>query len=160
MAGRIRNEEMSLSSEVQRLYRLSYSGALVPIYWMSNQGHFAIKIQKFLQVFSLINNAISKTMHQSFVTSGPPTYWDSGATELGCDLLISTAVPDKCRACDITQIYPHGINYYNRAVKWPENGGSCHATQIFFLNHEFLNFPLLDRIFFKSLTYINRYKPH
>ena len=36
---------------------------------------------------------------------GGPNVW-------GNDLLSSPAVPGKCRACDITQIYLHGINYY------------------------------------------------
>ena len=30
----------------------------------------------------------------------------------GSDLLSSPAVPGKCQASDLTQIYPHGIYYY------------------------------------------------
>ena len=37
---------------------------------------------------------------------------DSGANVRGSDLFSSPAVPGKCRACDITQIYPRGIYYY------------------------------------------------
>ena len=59
-------------------------------------------------------------MHNSFVIiAHPPLFhlrgWarDSGANVWGSDLLSSPAVPGKCPACDITQIYPHGI-YYNK----------------------------------------------
>ena len=51
-------------------------------------------------------------MHESFVTPAPPHLhlrgWagDSGANVRGNDLLSSPAVPGKCRACDIAQIYP------------------------------------------------------
>ena len=38
--------------------------------------------------------------------------YDSGANVRGSDLLSVPAVPDNCRACDITQIYPRGIYYY------------------------------------------------
>ena len=37
---------------------------------------------------------------------------DSRANVRGSDLLSSPAVPGKCRACDITQIYPGEIYYY------------------------------------------------
>ena len=60
-------------------------------------------------------------MHQSFVTTAPPppthTHlrgWaeDSGANVQGSDRLSYPAVPEKCRASDIMQIYPRGIYYY------------------------------------------------
>ena len=54
-------------------------------------------------------------MHQSFVTPAPPPTGmggDSGANVLGNDLLSSPAVPGKCQACDITQIYPCKIYSY------------------------------------------------
>ena len=56
-------------------------------------------------------------MHQSFVTTAlppapPPTYEDGqGITGLMCGV-VTFRVPPQCRVCDITQIYPHGINYY------------------------------------------------
>ena len=37
---------------------------------------------------------------------------DSGANMPGSDLWGSSAVLGKCRACDITQIYPCGSYYY------------------------------------------------
>ena len=57
-------------------------------------------------------------MHQSILTTArrpaPPTGMagDSGANVQGSDLLSSPAVPGKCRASDIMQIYPRGIYYY------------------------------------------------
>ena len=54
----------------------------------------------------------------SFVTTAPYYLhvrgWagDSRANVQGSDRLSSPAVPDKCRACYITQIYPSGICYY------------------------------------------------
>ena len=59
-------------------------------------------------------------MHQSFVTPAPPPPpphlqgWagDSRANVWGNDLLSSPAVPGKCRACDIAQIYPCEIYSY------------------------------------------------
>ena len=56
-------------------------------------------------------------MHQSFVTTAPNPHlrgWagDSGVNGRGTYLLSHPAVPGKCRACDITQIYPRGISYY------------------------------------------------
>ena len=51
-------------------------------------------------------------MHQSFVTTAPPTYGDgrgdSGANVLGSD-----------QACDITQIYTLGIYYYKEQGQVP-----------------------------------------
>ena len=46
-------------------------------------------------------------------TAPPPTGWagDNGANVRGSDLSNSPAVPGKCWACDISQIYPHGIYY-------------------------------------------------
>ena len=46
------------------------------------------------------------------------------ANVLGSDLLNSPAVPGKCRACDIMQIYPHWIYYYK------EQGYDCHQVLI------------------------------
>ena len=61
-------------------------------------------------------------MHRSSVTIAPaapaPTThlrgWagDSGNNVQGSDLSSTLAVPGKCRACDITQIYPRGIYHY------------------------------------------------
>ena len=48
-------------------------------------------------------------MHQSFVTTADGRWIAGlmcGANVRGSDLLSSPAVPGKCRACDIAQIYP------------------------------------------------------
>ena len=42
----------------------------------------------------------------------PPPTGMGGANVQGSDLLNSPAVPDKCWASDITQIYPRRIYYY------------------------------------------------
>ena len=53
-------------------------------------------------------------IHQSFETTALPLHlqgWmgDSGTYVRGSELLSCSAVPGKCRACDVMQIYPSGI---------------------------------------------------
>ena len=57
-------------------------------------------------------------MLQSFVTTAHHLRGragDSRANVRGSDLLSFPLVPGKCQACDIMQIYPHGIYYSNTA---------------------------------------------
>ena len=79
-------------------------------------------------------------MHQSFVTTAPHLReWagDSMANVWGSDLSSSPAVPGKCWACGIMQIYPHGIYYYKeqgydsqQVPAIPCSGGGAVVTSI------------------------------
>ena len=69
-------------------------------------------------------------MHQSVVTPAlPPMGWagDSWAYVRGSYLLSSPAVTGKCRACDVTQIYPHGIYYYKEQGYDSQQSPQCRA---------------------------------
>ena len=55
-------------------------------------------------------------MHQSFVTIAPT-----------CDPSVSPAVPDKCRACDITQIYCCGIYCHKEQSYDSQQVPACRA---------------------------------
>ena len=86
-----------------------------------NNNNVSFSIEYGFSVFEVLCGILSgrKIMHQSFVTTAPRTYphirgWaeDSRANVRGSDLFSSPAVPGKCRACNIMQIYPSGIFYY------------------------------------------------
>ena len=71
-------------------------------------------------------------VHQSFVTTAPPPHLrgfagDSRANVWGSDFLSSLAVPRKCRACDIMQIYPRGIYDYKEQVMSLSRSPQCKA---------------------------------
>ena len=65
-------------------------------------------------VVFVLKCSLLKNFHYAPVICNPcpPTYGDSEANMRGNDLLSSPAVTGKCRACDITQLYPHGIYSY------------------------------------------------
>ena len=59
--------------------------------------------------------------------------WDSRANVRGSDLLMSPAVLGKCEACDIMQIYPHGLYYYKEQGYDSEQ---VPAVQVFYVYHQ------------------------